>query len=67
MERSRVKCGQYWPMVEDKEEQHGEFLLINTGVEQRQDYTITGLFIHNTAVSIILYIKIGLIHLCYII
>ncbi|KAK3096744.1 hypothetical protein FSP39_002853 [Pinctada imbricata] len=48
VERGRQKCGQYWPPEEDGEEQFDEFIVINTGMEQSQDYTITGLFLHNT-------------------
>ncbi|OWF43100.1 tyrosine-protein phosphatase non-receptor type 9-like [Mizuhopecten yessoensis] len=48
IERGRLKCGQYWPVEEDAEETCDEFLIINTGTEQHQDYTVTGLFLHNT-------------------
>ena len=51
VERGRIKCGQYWPPEEDGEEQCDEFIVINTGMEQSQDYTITGLFLHNTKVA----------------
>lgn len=45
-----MKCGQYWPMEEESEEQIEEFIVINTGIEQHHDYTVTGLFLHNTKV-----------------
>ncbi|XP_060063744.1 tyrosine-protein phosphatase non-receptor type 9-like [Ylistrum balloti] len=48
IERGRLKCGQYWPVEEDAEDTCDEFLIINTGTEQHQDYTVTGLFLHNT-------------------
>lgn len=50
MERGRLKCGQYWPVEEDSEHNCDEFLIINTGIEQHQDYTVTGLLLHNTKV-----------------
>ena len=53
VERGRMKCGQYWPMEEESEEQFDEFIVINTGIEQHQDYTVTGLFLHNTKVGTI--------------
>ena len=51
MERGRVKCGQYWPQGEEGEEQFDEFIIINTGMEQNREYTITSLHVHNTQVS----------------
>ena len=50
MERGRVKCGQYWPQGEEGEEQFDEFIVINTGMEQNREYSITGLLVHNTQV-----------------
>ncbi|KAL3866376.1 hypothetical protein ACJMK2_043679 [Sinanodonta woodiana] len=52
MERGRVKCGQYWPEGEESEAQYDEFNVINTGIEQNRDYTITGLLLHNSKVGL---------------
>lgn len=48
VERGRAKCGQYWPPEEDGEEQHEDFLVINTRMEVYQDYSISWLFLLNT-------------------
>ena len=47
-ERSRMKCGQYWPNEEETDEQFEEFVVNNTGVIQGEDYTETGLLVHNS-------------------
>lgn len=52
VERGRAKCGQYWPPEEDGEEQHENFLVINTRMEVYQDYSITWLFLLNTKVCL---------------
>lgn len=51
VERGRVKCGQYWPPEEDGEEQHEDFLIINTRMEVYQDYSVTWLFLLNSKVT----------------
>ena len=47
-----MKCGQYWPQGEEGEEQFDEYIVINTGMEQNREYSITGLLLHNTQVII---------------
>jgi len=49
-EKGRVKCGQYWPEVEEGELECDEFRVTNTAIEQNREYTITELCLHNTQV-----------------
>ena len=46
-----MKCGQYWPVEEESAEDYGQFVVINSGVELRKDYTITLLILQNSQVS----------------
>ncbi len=50
VERSRLKCGQYWPLDEETAEDHGDFIVINNNVDKRKDYTVTHLLIQNIKV-----------------
>lgn len=43
VERTRTKCGQYWPATEGEEQEHGEFRIANQGVEAAGDYQVTEL------------------------
>lgn len=52
VERCRQKCGQYWPLDLDSEEEFGKFKVINKSVEPFQDYVITSLEIINNDVSL---------------
>ncbi|XP_064618737.1 tyrosine-protein phosphatase non-receptor type 9-like isoform X2 [Lineus longissimus] len=47
IERSRIKCGQYWPKEEETAEQYGDFVVINCGIEKTRDYTVTSLVLQN--------------------
>ena len=59
-----MKCGQYWPQGEEGEEQFDEYIVINTGMEQNREYSITGLLLHNTQVIIATKKKQSHIPLC---
>ncbi|CAG5136093.1 unnamed protein product [Candidula unifasciata] len=48
IERSRMKCGQYWPSDEQADEQFEEFIVYNNGISENQDFTETQLMLHNT-------------------
>ncbi|XP_076334726.1 tyrosine-protein phosphatase non-receptor type 9-like [Tachypleus tridentatus] len=48
IERSRLKCGQYWPKEEETSEDYGPFRVHNNGIDQYQDYTVTSLVITHT-------------------
>ncbi|CAL1535587.1 unnamed protein product [Lymnaea stagnalis] len=48
IERSRMKCGQYWPSEEQTDEQFEEFIVFNNGIIENDDYTETILMLHNT-------------------
>ena len=61
VERSCLKCGQYWPlevedgdpfdeMVEEPGLQYGNFIVINTGFDRLQDYSVTNLLLQNNTV-----------------
>lgn len=52
MERSRMKCGQYWPKDEDTRAEYGCFQVYNSGMEQHADYTITNLVLTDTRTGI---------------
>uniref|UniRef100_A0A182Z375 Tyrosine-protein phosphatase non-receptor type 9 n=3 Tax=Biomphalaria glabrata TaxID=6526 RepID=A0A182Z375_BIOGL len=47
VERSRMKCGQYWPSEEDTDEQFEEFIVYNQGVTENDDFTESVLVLHN--------------------
>jgi tyrosine-protein phosphatase non-receptor type 9 len=51
VERGRLKCGQYWPLEEETAEDHGDFIIINNGVDTRKDYTVTSLILQNVKTS----------------
>ena len=59
VERSRLKCGQYWPMEEDGVEEYGDFIVINNGMDHRENYTLTSLILQNTKVCTISHNKIN--------
>ncbi|XP_061536069.1 tyrosine-protein phosphatase non-receptor type 9 isoform X2 [Phycodurus eques] len=48
VERGRVKCGQYWPLEEDRTEQHGCFLVRNTHIQVFRDFKLSHLELCNT-------------------
>ncbi|GFT97386.1 tyrosine-protein phosphatase non-receptor type 9 [Nephila pilipes] len=48
IERSRAKCGQYWPKEEESSEEYGTFSVYNEAVEHCNDYTITNLTVMDT-------------------
>ncbi|XP_074650156.1 tyrosine-protein phosphatase non-receptor type 9-like [Tubulanus polymorphus] len=48
VERSRLKCGQYWPAEEDSDEELGDFVVINVGIEKNTDFIVTNLVLQNT-------------------
>lgn len=50
IERSRAKCGQYWPKDEECSEEYSPFVVHNEGVEQLTDYTMTYLNVTDTKV-----------------
>ncbi len=54
IERSRLKCGQYWPMEEETAEDYGDYVIINNGIDRRKDYIVTSLILQNTKVGNIL-------------
>ena len=43
VERCRQKCGQYWPLEEQSEEEYGDFRVRNLGLEVCPDYVMTRL------------------------
>ncbi|ELU07177.1 hypothetical protein CAPTEDRAFT_228741 [Capitella teleta] len=50
VERQRIKCGQYWPQGGEEEsmQQFGkEFVVINTGVERKNEYIVSTLLLQN--------------------
>lgn len=51
VERCRQKCGQYWPLDPDSQDEYGICKIVNKGVEPFQDYVITSLEVTNTEVS----------------
>ncbi|KAJ3614291.1 hypothetical protein NHX12_017865 [Muraenolepis orangiensis] len=48
VERGRVKCGQYWPLEENRTEQHGYFLVRNMHIQGFQDFKLSHLELYNT-------------------
>lgn len=53
VERSRVKCGQYWPLEEGRTEQHGYFMIRNTYIQVFQDFKLSHLELYNTQVRLL--------------
>lgn len=51
VERSRTKCGQYWPLEQDSSVSHSHFTITNTHVYNYHDYTVTALTIVDSVVS----------------
>ena len=51
VERSRIKCGQYWPSDEGVEEEFGDFYVINNGTERRDSYIVSNLLLQNGKVG----------------
>ncbi|GFO14717.1 tyrosine-protein phosphatase non-receptor type 9 [Plakobranchus ocellatus] len=47
-ERSRSKCGQYWPNEVESDEQFEEFIVYNNSIAEGKDFTETHLMLHNT-------------------
>ncbi|CAM1299267.1 Uncharacterised protein PB.3394, partial [Pycnogonum litorale] len=45
IERSRMKCGQYWPNEEDTEQVQGQFTICCKSIDLQNDYTFTKLTI----------------------
>lgn len=50
VERCRQKCGQYWPLDPESQDEYGVCRIVNKGVESFQDYVITSLEVTNTEV-----------------
>ncbi|RUS84290.1 hypothetical protein EGW08_007934, partial [Elysia chlorotica] len=48
IERSRMKCGQYWPNEADSDEQFQEFIVYNNSIIEGKDFTESHLMLHNT-------------------
>ncbi|XP_022257184.1 tyrosine-protein phosphatase non-receptor type 9-like isoform X2 [Limulus polyphemus] len=48
IERSRAKCGQYWPKEEETYTDYGPFRIHNNDVDQHRDYTVTSLVVTHT-------------------
>ena len=53
VERGRVKCGQYWPADEEGIEQYGSFVVINSGADVEEHYSVTSLLLQNLEVGIL--------------
>lgn len=51
VERCRQKCGQYWPLEENSEEEYGDMKVRNMGLDVSPDYVITRLSISDAKVS----------------
>ncbi|XP_022244289.1 tyrosine-protein phosphatase non-receptor type 9-like isoform X2 [Limulus polyphemus] len=52
IERSRAKCGQYWPKQKESSAEYGEFHIFNNGVEHFKDYVVTQLVLTNLKTDI---------------
>ncbi|XP_063697300.1 tyrosine-protein phosphatase non-receptor type 9 isoform X2 [Culicoides brevitarsis] len=48
MERSRVKCGQYWEPTEGGQIEFGNFVITTNTIDTNDDYTVASLEIKNT-------------------
>ena len=53
VERGRVKCGQYWPADDEGIEQYGSFVVINSGADVEEHYSVTSLLLQNLEVRIL--------------
>ena len=51
VERGRLKCGQYWPQDKDSIETYDDFVVVNTGVIQHTEHTVTSLILQNSKVG----------------
>lgn len=45
IERSRAKCGQYWPLDEESKCDYGPYQVYNNGVDRQKDWIITSLVV----------------------
>uniref|UniRef100_A0A336LLK9 CSON011107 protein n=1 Tax=Culicoides sonorensis TaxID=179676 RepID=A0A336LLK9_CULSO len=48
MERSRVKCGQYWEPTEGGQMEYGNIIVTTNTIDSNDDYTVASLEIKNT-------------------
>lgn len=55
MERSRVKCGQYWEPVEGGVSENGPYRIKTLTMDSNEDYTVSTLEITNTKVGFFLF------------
>lgn len=51
IERSRMKCGQYWPNEEGMQESYDKFTVVCDSIDFYNDYTATKLTITDEVVS----------------
>lgn len=53
LERSRIKCGQYWPLDGEQGEQYGDIVLVSVGRQEHKDNIFTTLLLQCTKVSVL--------------